>query len=154
MEIIKVGDKAPLFALIDQNGNNIKLSQFIGKKVLLSFHPLAWTSVCSIQMQSLEKNYDRFNKLNTVPLGISIDSQPSKEAWSKNLRINRTRLLADFWAHGDLAKKLGIFDEKTGVSKRANILIDETGIVKWIKVYPNKEIPDTEEMFNFLSGDN
>lgn len=73
---IKVGDKAKDFTLKDQNGKELRLSELKGKKVLLSFHPLAWTSVCSKQMQSLEKNQAIFNKLNTVALGMSVDTVP------------------------------------------------------------------------------
>ena len=51
--MIAVGAKAPDFSLEDQNGNKVTLSQFKGKKVLLSWHPLAWTSVCTDQMRAL-----------------------------------------------------------------------------------------------------
>jgi peroxiredoxin len=71
---IKVGDPAKDFKLYDQRWKRVSLSGFKGKKVLLSFHPLAWTSVCSKQMVSLEANHDRFDKLCTVPLGLSVDS--------------------------------------------------------------------------------
>ncbi|HEY9246208.1 MAG TPA: redoxin domain-containing protein, partial [Candidatus Methanoperedens sp.] len=71
---IKVNDKASDFALSDQDEKIIQLSAFRGKKVLLSFHPLAWTKVCAEQMKSLEKNYSRFEKANTKALGISVDS--------------------------------------------------------------------------------
>ena len=54
--MIKKGEKAPNFELNDQNGKSVQLKDFKGKKVLLSFHPLAWTGVCTKQMLSLEKN--------------------------------------------------------------------------------------------------
>ncbi|MBU7026505.1 MAG: redoxin domain-containing protein [Theionarchaea archaeon] len=71
-EIIKRGDKAPDFALKDHKGE-VRLSNLKGKKVLLSFHPLAWTSVCAEQMKSLERNEQAFERLNTVALGVSVD---------------------------------------------------------------------------------
>ena len=55
--IIKAGEKAPNFTLKDQSGADIALSDFHGKKVLLSWHPLAWTSVCTDQMRDLERIY-------------------------------------------------------------------------------------------------
>ena len=61
---IKVGDTAPDFTLKDQDGNDFKLSGQKGNRVLLSFHPLAWTAVCTKQMQSLEENYSIFESLN------------------------------------------------------------------------------------------
>jgi len=99
MGIVKIGDKAKDFSLSDQDENEISLSSFKGKRILLSFHPLAWTKVCADQMISLEKNRERLEKLNTVALGISVDTVPSKKAWAKELGIKNTRILSDFWPH-------------------------------------------------------
>ena len=143
---IKIGEKIPDFALFDQNGKQVKLSELKGRKVLLSFHPLAWTSVCATQMKSLEDNREAFAKLNVVPLGVSVDSGPSKKAWAKELGIEHVSLISDFWPHGGLAKELGIFHEQGGFSERANILLDEEGRVLWYKVYPMSELPDIREV--------
>ena len=80
---LKKGDIAPDFILRDQSGKEFKLSDLKGKKVLLSFHPLAWTRVCSQQMQSLEENKNVFESLNTVAVGLSVDTAPSKKAWAR-----------------------------------------------------------------------
>ena len=108
---IKTGDKAPDFILYDQNQKEFKLSSLKGKRILLSFHPLAWTSVCALQMKSLEDNLKSFKELNTVAVGVSIDSAPSKKAWAESLDIKKTRFLADFWPHGKVAGLFGIFRE-------------------------------------------
>lgn len=152
MSLVKIGDTAKDFNLSDQDGNDLHLSTMKGKTVLLSFHPLAWTKVCADQMISLEKNQDRFKKLNTVASGISVDTVPSKKAWAKELGIKRTRLLSDFWPHGKAAIIYGIFREKEGVSERANIIIDESGTVVFVKVYPISQLPDIEEIIGFLEG--
>jgi peroxiredoxin len=75
----EVGDLAPDFTLKDQDGNDVTLSALRGKKVILSFHPLAWTEVCKIQMQDLEKHREKFAELNAIALGISVDSVPLQE---------------------------------------------------------------------------
>lgn len=150
MERIKVGDKAREFNLKDQNKEVLHLSSLKGKKVLLSFHPLAWTGVCADQMKSLEKNQEKFEELNTVALGVSVDTQPSKQAWAKELGIKNTKLLCDFWPHGDIAKLYGIFREPDGFSERANIIIDEDQKVSFVKIYPIPELPDIEEIMNVL----
>jgi peroxiredoxin len=147
---LKKGDIAPDFALRDQNGKEFKLSDFKGKRVLLSFHPLAWTHVCAQQMQSLEENKDIFESVNTVAVGLSVDTVPSKKAWAKELGITSTRLLADFWPHGAVAKLYGIFREKEGISERANIIVDEAGKVIFFKVYEISQLPDIQEIINFL----
>lgn len=147
---VQAGDKAKDFGLNDQDGKEIHLSDFKGKKILLSFHPLAWTKVCAEQMKSLEKNHSRFEKLNTVALGMSVDTVPSKKAWAKELGIKNTRLLSDFWPHGDVARSYGIFREKEGFSERANIIVDENGQVMFVKVYPISQLPDIEEIIRAL----
>jgi peroxiredoxin len=149
---VKFADKAKDFVLKDQHNKELRLSQLKGKKVLLSFHPLAWTRVCSKQMKSLEKNQPVFEKLNTVALGLSVDTVPSKHAWAKSLEIKNTRLLADFWPHGGVAKLYGIFRNKEGFSERANIIIDEKGKVTFVKVYPISQLPDIEEIIKILEG--
>jgi peroxiredoxin len=101
-------------------------------------------------MKSLEKNHDRFEKLNTVALGISVDTVPSKKAWAKELGIKNTRLLSDFWPHGKVAGLYGIFREKEGVSERANIIIDENSKVVFVKVYPISQFPDIIEIIKVL----
>lgn len=150
--MVSVGEKEKDFTISDQDGKDITLSDFKGKKVLLSFHPLAWTSVCAAQMKSLEKNKNRFDKLNTVALGISVDTVPSKKAWAKELGIKKTRLLSDFWPHGEVAALYGIFREKDGFSERANIIVDEKGQVAFVKVYPTAQLPDIEEIIKALEG--
>jgi len=93
---IKVGDIVPDFSLKDQSEQEFKLSRFRGKRVLLSFHPLAWTTVCAKQMQSLEENFTTFKELNTVPVGLSVDSVPCKKAWADSLGLKKLRILSDF----------------------------------------------------------
>ena len=147
---LKNGDVAPDFVLRDQSGKEFKLSDFRGKRVLLSFHPAAWTRVCSLQMQSLEANKDVFESLNTVAVGVSVDTIPSKRAWAKELGITSTRLLADFWPHGHVAKLYGIFRENDGISERANIILDEAGKVVFFKIYEISQLPDIQEVISFL----
>jgi peroxiredoxin len=150
MEEVKVGESAKDFTLKDQNKEEVKLSSFIGKKVLLSFHPLAWTEICAKQMQSLEVNKETFDSLGTVALGLSVDTVPSKKAWADVLVIRNTQLLSDFWPHGEVARSYGIFNEERGISKRANILIDEAQKIAFVKIYEIKTLPDINEIIDFI----
>lgn len=148
---IKIGDTVPDFTLKDQNGKDVTLSSYKGKNVLLSFHPLAWTKICAQQMRSLEDNHQRFTEKNTIALGVSIDSVPSKKAWAeRDLGITRTSLLSDFWPHGGVARSLGLFRQQDGFSERANIILDAHGCVSFVKVYEISTLPDIEEVINNL----
>jgi len=148
--MIKIGDPAPDFTIKDQNRNDVQLSSFKGKKIVLSFHPLAWTKICAEQMKSLEANFQIFDGLGTIALGVSVDTVPSKYAWAKELGIHETRLLCDFWPHGKVAQAYGIFRDKDGFSERANIIIDEEQRVLLVKVYEISQLPDIDEIVEFL----
>ena len=150
-KVVSVGKKLKDFKLKDQTGQDFVLSDYRGKRVLLSFHPLAWTRVCGKQMQSLERNRKALDKLNTVAVGLSIDSVPSKAAWARSLKIKNTRLLSDFWPHGGVAKSLGILRTE-GISERANIIVDEKGRVIFVKIYPIRQLPDIAEILAALKN--
>ncbi len=147
----KTGDLAIDFTLKDQHEKTVSLKELKGKKVLLSFHPLAWTKVCAEQMKSLEANADKFADLNTVPFGVSVDPIPCKKSWAAELGIEQTGFLCDFWPHGSVARDYGIFREGNGFSERANIIIDENGKILLVKVYPIGELPDIKEILEILS---
>jgi peroxiredoxin len=103
-------------------------------------------------MVSLEEHFDRCTELNTVALGVGVDSVPCNLAWAKSLNIKRTELLSDFWPHGQVAKLYDVFREKDGFSERANILIDENQVVVFAKLYPISQLPDIEEIIKFLEA--
>jgi peroxiredoxin len=149
---LKLKDKFIDFTLKDQNGEKITISNFKDKKILLSFHPLAWTSICSEQMKDLDKNYDEFLKNNTIPFGISVDPVPSKKAWAEHLNLKNLKILSDFWPHGEISKLYGVFREKDGFSERANILIDEKREIVFIKIYEMSKLPDLKEIFDFIKN--
>jgi peroxiredoxin len=149
---VKVGEMAKLFTLKDQLRQDVDLKDFSGKKILLSFHPLAWTKVCAQQMESLEGKKDELDKLNTIAFGISVDSVPCKKAWAESLNIKHTQLLCDFWKHGEVAKLYGIFIEENGTSERANIIINENQKVAFVKIYPISQLPDIDEIISELGG--
>lgn len=150
--MIEIGSRAPDFSVKDQIGKKVRLSDFSGKRVLLSFRPLAWTAVCHDQMMLLEEKHLRFDELNTVALGIGVDSVPSNKAWAGEMDITNTRLLSDFWPHGEVARSYGVFREADGFSERANIIVDKDGMVVFTKVYPPSQLPDFDEIMRFLEG--
>ncbi|MEM0466417.1 MAG: redoxin domain-containing protein [Candidatus Thermoplasmatota archaeon] len=147
---VPVGVHAADFTLDDQNGQPFHFAEHHGKKILLSFHPLAWTPVCAQQMQSLEQNTRIFHELNTLAVGISVDPVPSKKAWAQHLNIIHTRLLSDFWPHGSVAKKYGIFRSDEGISERANIIVGENQLVEYIQLYDLGTLPDVQEIITVL----
>jgi peroxiredoxin len=148
--VVQPGDDGKNFSLKDQDDTTFDLLEHLGKRILLSFHPLAWTSFCADQMLSLEKNVEIFASLNTIAVGISVDSFLCKRAWPDHLSIENTRLLSDFWPHGAVAQAYGLFRWANGFSERANVIMDEAMTVRFVKVYPVHSVPDIDEVISFL----
>lgn len=149
-ERIKVGERSRDFSLKDQNGMAFRLAERTGRRVLLSFHPLAWTSICAEQMKSLEANKEAFDSMNTVAVGLSVDSVPCKKAWAESLGITKTSILADFWPHGGVASLYGLFKDKEGFAERANVLVNEDGNVAYVRVYEQRQLPPIEEILEAI----
>jgi peroxiredoxin len=101
-------------------------------------------------MKSLETNFEEFEKLNTIAVGINVDTVPSKKAWSDSLGLKNTRILSDFWPHGKVANLYGLFRDVEGFSERANILINENQEIEFIRIYELGELPDINEILTFL----
>jgi len=149
---LKVGDKAPDFTLLDHSNNKVALSSFFGKKnVALIFHPLAFTSVCSVQMPGYSKERQTFDGLNTQVLGISVDSVPAHKAWAEQLGGIDYPMLSDFHPHGEVAKQYGIFRPE-GYAERATFVIDTAGIVRHIEVHEIGKLPDQAKLIEVLRG--
>jgi peroxiredoxin len=148
---LKVGDDAPEFELRSHKGGTVKLSDYRGrKKVVLAFHPLAFTPVCANQMCGYESDLARFESAGAAVLGISIDPQPAKAAWAKSLGPISYDLLSDFHPHGEVADRYGVFRPKEGFSERAIFVIDKQGKVAWSKVYAIPEQPPNAEVLAAL----
>jgi peroxiredoxin (alkyl hydroperoxide reductase subunit C) len=115
------------------------LSEQKGKNVVLNFFPAAFSGVCSQQMPRIEEQRAIFGD-DTVVVGISTDATAALDAFKKLMDINFP-LLSDFWPHGTVAEKYGVF-LPVGVAERAVIGIDPEGTVKYIDVHPILEVPD------------
>lgn len=149
-KVVVVGKELKAYTLENHLGNEITIPACGGRKTLLSFHPLAWTGVCTKQMELLDSLYNEFEALNVTSFGVSVDASPAKKAWAESMGLKKLQLLSDFWPHGRLAEALDIFDQTNGFSLRANVLTDENGVVTFLKVYPIAEVPDFNELLDFL----
>jgi peroxiredoxin len=150
--MIPLHQPAPDFALLSHSDKTVRLSEFRGQKhVVLAFHVLAFTPVCAVQMQTYEKERARFEALDAVVFGISVDAAPAKKAWAESLGGINFELLADFHPHGHVASAFGVMRED-GISERAIIVVDKAGKVAWTKVYAIPEHPDLNELMTVLES--
>lgn len=81
MTTLKIGDKAPDFAVEDNSGTVRKLSDYAGKKLVLFFYPKANTPGCTLEACNLRDNYERFKTEGYELLGVSADTQRKQQNW-------------------------------------------------------------------------
>ena len=142
--MVNVGDKAPDFSMKDQHDNDVRLSSYHGKKVLLAFYVADWSPVCGPEMVCFKDDMSELKNLGVNVLGISVDSIWSHKAWAQQLGIDFS-ILSDF--SRDVSRKYSLLRPE-GFSERAYLLIDEQGIIKWKHVMqkPGEKLDNSEIM--------
>lgn len=153
--MLKLGDKAPDFSLMNQEGAVIRLSDYQGKKVILYFYPKDNTPGCTRQACAFAQNYAQFAALGVVVIGISKDSVASHQRFAEKNGLPFI-LLSDPERHA--IEAYDVWKEKKQYGKvsmgvvRTTYVIDEAGCIE--KVMP-KVKPDTNaaEILAYLTGD-
>lgn len=127
---VEVGQKAPDFELVNQHGENVKLSSFQGKKpVVLVFYPLSFSGTCTGELCELRDNLASFESAGVELLAISVDSKFTQKKFAE-LEGYKFSVLADFWPHGKVASDYGVFIPESGIAARGTFLIDTEGVVR------------------------
>jgi glutaredoxin-dependent peroxiredoxin len=142
---LQPGSAAPQFTLVSSEKKQVSLSDYEGKKVVLNFFPMAFTSVCTTQLCTMRDSFGYYEGLNAVILGISVDS-PFTLAKFKELNNLPYDLLSDFnkeasTAYGSIYQEfvLGL----KGVSKRAVFVVDEEQKISYAEVLEKAtDLPD------------
>ncbi len=150
--MLEKGTKAPDFCLKDREGNDIRLSDFLGKKVVLYFYPKDNTPGCTRQACAFAGLYQQFEKKNVTVIGISKDSTASHQKFAEKYNLPFV-LLSD--PQREAIEAYGVWQEKKNYGKvsmgvvRSTYIIDENGIIE--KVMP-KVKPDTNaaEILEYL----
>lgn len=153
--MLEVGKKAPAFTLLDKDGVQVSLSDFLGKKIVLYFYPRDNTPGCTRQACAFAASYGQFKRQDVVVIGISKDSVASHLKFAQKhelpfILLSDPELQAiqayDVWKEKKLYGKVSM-----GVV-RSTYIIDEEGIIE--KVMP-KVKPDTNaaEILAYLAGE-
>jgi peroxiredoxin len=149
--ILQKGITAPDFDLHATPDQKLKLSEFRGKRVILTFYPADWSPVCSDQMSLYNEMLKYFHKYNAEIMGISVDSKWSHMAFGQSRKIHFP-LLADFEPKGEVSKAYGAYDETTGECRRALFVIDEKGIIRWSYLSPDGINPGADGILDALDN--
>ena len=132
MDTLKVGDKAPNFSALDEQGNTISLSDYKGKKLIVFFYPKANTPTCTVESCNLSDNYKMLTEKGYEVIGVSADSQKKQANFKKKFKFPYP-LIADedkkvINAFGVWGPKKFMGREFDGIH-RITFVIDENGII-------------------------
>lgn len=139
---LKEGDKAPAFTGIDQDGNNVSLSNFKGQKTVLFFYPEDVTPTCTVQACNLRDNYVLLQKNGFKVIGISPDDIKSHKKFEEKFNLPFT-LIAD--PARKIIDKYGVWGEKKLYGRqymglhRTTFVINEKGIISKIFLRPRNK---------------
>jgi mycoredoxin-dependent peroxiredoxin len=126
----EVGSVAPDFTLRDQFGQAVTLSALRGESaVAIVFFPLAFTGTCTGELCELRDNLAMFSTAGVRLLAISVDSTATLRVFAEREGYEFS-LLADFWPHGEVARRYGAFLDEKGFATRATVVIDSAGVVR------------------------
>ncbi len=134
-EPIDIGQMAPDFTLKGPGGMPITLSEYRGSKnVILVFFPLAFSPVCSHQLPQMDQDMAKFDEVDAIVLGVSVDSHHSNKAFAERLGLSFP-LLSDF--HREVSAAYGVLNEERATSRRALFVIDKQGRIAYRDVSAN-----------------
>jgi peroxiredoxin Q/BCP len=149
---IKVGDKAPDFALPDQDGKPLRLSDLIGKKVVvLYFYPKDFTRGCTEEACSFRDTYQIFKDAGAEVVGVSSDSTESHKKFAEEYKLP-FELLSD--SNGEVRELYGA-SSWAGIPGRITFVIDRTGTIRMVfssQLQPTKHIQEALQIIKEIGG--
>lgn len=149
--MIEVGAEAPAFTLRNQEGEDVSLADYRGRKVLLVFYPMDFSPVCSDQLSIYQEVKPELAEKGLELVGISVDHAYAHKAFQEKLGIDTT-LLADFEPKGEVARAYGSYLDGPGIANRTLVLVDEDGKVAWTYESPTPgEFPGANVIFDALA---
>jgi peroxiredoxin len=149
--LIEPGRKAPDFRLRDQDGNEVSLGDFAGRKLVLVFYPLDFSPVCSDQLSLYQEVLGEIESRGATLVGVSVDSAFCHRAFREHLNLTMP-LLSDFHPKGEMSSAYGAYREDRGSTNRSLVLVDPDGNVRWSYASPTSaEIPGANLIFDALA---
>ena len=145
-----VGQQAPDFTLANQFGEPVRLADFRGRNVVVVFYPFAFSGICTGELCEIRDNLAVFEHADAEVLAVSVDSKFALRAYAEQEGYEFS-LLADFWPHGAVAEKYGVFDEESGMARRGTFIIDAGGAVRYVVVNPRGQARDLAEYRRILA---
>lgn len=122
------GSVAPDFSLRDQHGQTVTLHRLRGTPVLLVFFPYAFSGVCTQELTGLQQELGEITAAGGRVLAVSTDTVYALRTFADQFGLGFD-LLSDFWPHGEVARRYGVFDAELGCAVRRSFVLDAEGRV-------------------------
>ena len=149
--MIEAGSTAPDFSLPDHDGNQVSLSDFAGRRLVLVFYPLDFSPVCSDQLSIYQEVLGEIESRGAALVGISVDSTYCHHAFRKHRNLTMP-LLSDFNPKGEVSRAYGAWIDAVDHGNRSLVLVEE-GEVRWSHASPTPlEIPGANLIFDALAA--
>jgi peroxiredoxin len=151
--MVEIGQNAPDFTLTKTDLTPLSIKDLKGKKIVLLFFPLAFSSGCTKEMCLMRDDYSIYQNLDAVVLGISVDSPFVLKKFKEDYQL-KFDMLSDFNRKTTQDYGVGFegeFAGMTGFSKRASFVIDTEGVVRYAEIAAAGAMPDFEAMQKVLT---
>lgn len=126
---LSVGEAAPDFSLLDQDGSPVTLDGLRGHKSLVVFIPFPFTATCQAELCSIRDNLVELNQLDANVASITCDTRHVHKKWSDEQGFTFP-ILSDFWPHGATARRYGVFNEDRGCANRVTFVLDADTVIR------------------------
>ena len=150
--MLKAGDKAPELLGLDENGKEIRMADFQGKKLVLYFYPKDSTSGCTAEACSLRDNYSALRKLGYAVVGVSVQDAKSHQKFIEKNQLpfpliadTENRLVQEFGAWGEKS----MYGRKYMGVLRTTFIINEEGVIE--QIFAGKQVKTKEHAEQILS---
>jgi peroxiredoxin len=147
--MIEPGSAAPDFTLPDQDGKEVSLADFRGRRLVLVFYPADFSPTCTDQLNLYQEVLPQLEERGLALVGISVDGAFCHKAFQSHLNVT-IPLLADFHPKGEVTRAYGLWSDQHGVARRALVMVGPDGTVEWSYLSPPLEVPGANLIFDAL----
>lgn len=124
-----IGMPLPQFELRDQHRNPVSNDSVAGRNSVIVFIPFPFTGTCESEICALRDRMSEFDNLNANVIAVTCDTLAANRAWADQNNIEYP-VLSDFWPHGVVSKKFGVFNDMLGCANRTTFIADADGIIR------------------------
>lgn len=146
---MEIGQEAPDFTLVNEDNEQVTLSELRGSPVVLVFYTFDFSGICTNELCEIRDDYSGWSEAGATIFGISRDSRFAHAAFKQAENLSHS-LLADL--KGEVAQAYGTWNEALGAAERLTVVVDANGNVAYSKQNPIPEARDHSDVLAAIQG--